>query len=137
VGELADDRRDLLQPGLIGGQEAALAGDELMRISARRRSRADDDRLQHAELGDAGHQLFELLLVEVLAARLLRGGLRDVDIFDSDLLQAHREALLRSPSARGPGSSGLSLSFSRIKPVPVPPVIFMASTSTFAELMIV
>ena len=49
IGELADDGRDPLQAGRLGGAEATLAGDELVAIDRL----GDEDRLEHAVLGDA------------------------------------------------------------------------------------
>ncbi len=65
---LADVGRHAAEPGALGRAEAALARDDLEPATA---ERADGDRLDDAELADAGGELVERFLVERLA-RLVR-----------------------------------------------------------------
>ena len=46
IGELADDGRDALEAGGLGGAQPALAGDELVAVDGL----GDEDRLEHAVL---------------------------------------------------------------------------------------
>ena len=77
IVDLADDRRDGVQPRPLRRPPAALAGDDL----DSRRRRAQQDRLQHASLGNRFGQLVERLLVE-MHARLVGIGPdpRDLDL---------------------------------------------------------
>ena len=63
VGGLANDGRDLGELGELGRPPAALTHDELVVLAA---ERAHDDRLQQPDLADAGGELLQRLLVEVL-----------------------------------------------------------------------
>jgi hypothetical protein len=73
VRRLADDRRDVLKAGLLGRAPAALAHDQLVLSFA---DLPDHDRLEEANLGNRGGQLFERFLVESPArlARIRRDG---------------------------------------------------------------
>ena len=92
----AYERRDRRQPGAPGGTPPALAGDQL--VAGPRLDRADQDRLQDADLLDAGGELGQRLLVEV-DARLMRVGRdvgdRDVDQ-DRGVIAASRRSLHRA-----------------------------------------
>ena len=67
-GLVADDRRHLLQPGLLGGAPAALAGDQLVAAVG---EGADEQRLDDAAGLDRGGQGGQRLRVEV-GPRLVR-----------------------------------------------------------------
>ena len=60
VAELADDRRDFVQPRPLRRAPAPLAGDDLEAVAVR----ADDDRLDDAARLDRGGELVQRLFVE-------------------------------------------------------------------------
>ena len=74
---LADDRRDAVQPRPLRRAPAPLAGDDLIAGVGG----AQQDRLQHAALGDRFGELGQRFLVEMLP-RLVRVGPdpRDLDL---------------------------------------------------------
>ena len=61
VGDLADQRRDRGEAGLLGGPPAALAGDQLEVVA----DRAHQDRLEDAELADRRRQRRQGLVLEL------------------------------------------------------------------------
>ena len=61
VGERADDRRDRVEPGLPGREEATLAGDKLVPICGGSKK----DRLEHTSLADRIGELFDRRGVEL------------------------------------------------------------------------
>ena len=102
VLSLLDDGADLGQPGPLGGAPPPLAHDELIAV---RSGRADDHRLEQADLPDRFGELLERVLVE--GPPRLPGVRRDRG--DRDLLVVSAEDLDRS-------SRGLR----RARPTPVP-----------------
>jgi hypothetical protein len=56
VGELPDDGRNTLEASHSSGPETSLTGHEAVAVECL----GDDDRLEHAVLGDAGREGFEL-----------------------------------------------------------------------------
>ncbi len=63
VVEVHDPHRDGVQPGLLGGTEASLAGDQLISVA----DEPHHDGLQDAVVLDAGGQGRQLILVKGLA----------------------------------------------------------------------
>ena len=96
-------RRDLLEPGQLGGTPAPLAGDELVAAAG---PRAHEHRLHDAALGDRAGERLQRLLVEP-PARL--GGVG-------------RDELHRQLAQLGPAPSPSSAETDRIaaRPRPIP-----------------
>ena len=78
LGELADDGRDVVQPGHLRGANAPLAGDELVSVQDLR----DEHGLEHAVDGDARRKALQRLLLDALAGLIwvaFDPGDRDLD----------------------------------------------------------
>ena len=97
---LADDRRDRLEAGLLGGAPAALAHDQLVGLDP---GAPHDDRLEQPDLADRVDQLGHGVLVEDLA-RLHAVGR---DLVERDLGEVgagdRRQAVLGPTGVRGVG----------------------------------
>ena len=83
--DLADDRRNGMQPGALRSSPSALAGDDLEAVTVRTKQ----DRLKDAPLCDRIGELVDRLFLE-LATRLLRIGANTPDLDLTDASQAHR-----------------------------------------------
>jgi hypothetical protein len=95
VAQLAHRGDDVGDPGFLGGEPAALAGDELeLGQASQRLERPHHDGLQDADLPDALGELGEALLREALAAQRLDVGLARRDRRERDGVDLVEQALL-------------------------------------------
>ena len=117
---VADDRRHLLQPRLLGGAPAALAGDQLVAAVG---EGADQQRLDDAAGLDRGGEAGERLGVEV-GARLVRVRLDQLDRQLAQLAGLARPASGRIAARPRPmpalAARALAAALATLRPAPRP-----------------
>src|SRR5438105_6199587 len=123
--DLADDRRDRVQPGALRRAPAALAGDDLIALAVA--VRPQQDRLEHAALGNRIGEFVDRILAE-LDSRLIGVGANAPDL---DL--AYAAAALRLLVRR---RRRVGVAEQRRKPppqAPARPIVAHAATATWGS----